>query len=399
MGKSLNEIAQQLKDAKYKTKAKTASESDVMIQLVYAFNGTGKTRLSREFKSLVDPKSNIESEEIEETSLASKKIFYYSAFTEDLFYWDNDLENDVAPKLKIHPNSFTEWVFNEQGQEPNVISHFQNYTDEKLTPHFNHEYIAKNSEGKDITIRAFSEVTFSYERGNDERSDNIKISKGEESCFVWSVFNSLLEQVISVLNVPEESDRETNQFDSLEYVFIDDPVSSLDENHLIELAVNLAQLVKSSKSELRFIITTHNPLFYNVLHNELKKGTFKKYFLKKDENNEYELTTQGNDSPFSYHLFLKSEIEKAIETEQLKKYHFNFLRNILEKTSTFLGYENWGELLPKVEDGRANPYESRIINISSHSKHSGEEIAELSEADKRVLKFLLEEIKKNHQFR
>ena len=399
MGKSLNEIAQQLKDAKYKTKAKTASESDVMIQLVYAFNGTGKTRLSREFKFLVDPKSNIESEEIEETSLASKKIFYYSAFTEDLFYWDNDLENDVAPKLKIHPNSFTEWVFNEQGQEPNVISHFQNYTDEKLTPHFNHEYIAKNSEGKDITIRAFSEVTFSYERGNDERSDNIKISKGEESCFVWSVFYSLLEQVISVLNVPEESDRETNQFDSLEYVFIDDPVSSLDENHLIELAVNLAQLVKSSKSELRFIITTHNPLFYNVLHNELKKGTFKKYFLKKDENNEYELTTQGNDSPFSYHLFLKSEIEKAIETEQLKKYHFNFLRNILEKTSTFLGYENWGELLPKVEDGRANPYESRIINISSHSKHSGEEIAELSEADKRVLKFLLEEIKKNHQFR
>ena len=399
MGKSLNEIAQQLKDAKYKTKAKTASESDVMIQLVYAFNGTGKTRLSREFKSLVDPKSNIESEEIEETSLASKKIFYYSAFTEDLFYWDNDLENDVAPKLKIHPNSFTEWVFNEQGQEPNVISHFQNYTDEKLTPHFNHEYIAKNSEGKDITIRAFSEVTFSYERGNDERSDNIKISKGEESCFVWSVFYSLLEQVISVLNVPEESDRETNQFDSLEYVFIDDPVSSLDENHLIELAVNLAQLVKSSKSELRFIITTHNPLFYNVLHNELKKGTFKKYFLKKDENNEYELTTQGNDSPFSYHLFLKSEIEKAIETEQLKKYHFNFLRNILEKTSTFLGYENWGELLPKVEDGMANPYESRIINISSHSKHSGEEIAELSEADKRVLKFLLEEIKKNHQFR
>jgi len=399
MGKSLNEIAQQLKDAKYKMKAKTASESDVMIQLVYAFNGTGKTRLSREFKSLVDPKSNIESEEIEETSLASKKIFYYSAFTEDLFYWDNDLENDVAPKLKIHPNSFTEWVFNEQGQEPNVINHFQNYTDEKLTPHFNHEYIAKNSEGKDITIRAFSEVTFSYERGNDERSDNIKISKGEESCFVWSVFYSLLEQVISVLNVPEESDRETNQFDSLEYVFIDDPVSSLDENHLIELAVNLAQLVKSSKSELRFIITTHNPLFYNVLHNELKKGTFKKYFLKKDENNEYELTNQGNDSPFSYHLFLKSEIEKAIETEQLKKYHFNFLRNILEKTSTFLGYENWGELLPKVEDGRANPYESRIINISSHSKHSGEEIAELSEADKRVLKFLLEEIKKNHQFR
>ena len=42
----------------------------------------------------------------------------------------------------------------------------------------------------------------------------------------------------------EVDDRETNEFDQLEYVFIDDPVSSLDENHLIELAVNLAGLIK-----------------------------------------------------------------------------------------------------------------------------------------------------------
>lgn len=70
MGKNLNEIAQQLKDAKHITKAKEASEKDVKVQLIYAFNGTGKTRLSREFKALVDPKSDID---VEETSLASKK--------------------------------------------------------------------------------------------------------------------------------------------------------------------------------------------------------------------------------------------------------------------------------------------------------------------------------------
>lgn len=399
---SLNEIAQELKDAKHKTKSRVASESDVMIQLIYAFNGTGKTRLSREFKSLVDPKGDIESEEIESTGLASKKIFYYSAFTEDLFYWDNDLENDVAPKLKIHSNDFTKWVFEEQGQEQNVIRNFQRYTNEKLNPHFNHEYTIKNKEGKVITISAYSEVTFSYERGNDEPSDNIKISKGEESCFVWSIFYSLLKQIVEVLNIDKDSieqERETDAFDNLEYVFIDDPVSSLDENHLIELAVELAQLVKSSKSELKFIITTHNSLFYNVLHNEFKKGTFKKYFLKKDENNDYELTPQGNDSPFAYHLFLKTEIEKAIEMGQLKKYHFNYLRNILEKTSTFLGYDNWGDLLPIVEGSKINPYESRIINISSHSKHSGEEIVELSDNNKRVIEYLLKEINKNYRFK
>lgn len=82
-------------------------------------------------------------------------------------------------------------------------------------------------------------------------------------------FYSLLSQIVANLNIAEPDERETNQFDNLQYIFIDDPVSSLDENHLIELAVNIAGLIKSSQSELRFIITTHNPLFYNILYNEL----------------------------------------------------------------------------------------------------------------------------------
>ena len=43
MGKTLTEIAEQLKGANKK------------VQLIYAFNGTGKTRLSREFKKLIAP--------------------------------------------------------------------------------------------------------------------------------------------------------------------------------------------------------------------------------------------------------------------------------------------------------------------------------------------------------
>ena len=385
MSESLNEIAKKLKDNGKK------------VQLIYAFNGTGKTRLSREFKNLVSPKDD---EEVEETGLLNKKILYYNAFTEDLFYWDNDLENDSYRKLIIRPNAFTKWIFEDQGQDGNVTDIFQRYADQKLTPHFNARYIKVDD--RDIIVPAFSEVTFTYERGNDEKSENVKISKGEESCFVWSVFYSLLEQVIGVLSIDKDSiyeERGTNQFDKIEYVFIDDPVSSLDDKHLIELAVNLAELIKLDKSELKFVITTHNPLFYNVLHNEFKKGTFKKYFLKKDENNTYELTTQRNDSPFSYHLFLKFEIEKAIENGELKKYHFNYFRNILEKTATFLGYENWGDLLPKNDDEKNNPYESRIINISSHSKHSADETIELSPTDKGVLKYLLEQLKTNYKFK
>ena len=120
MGKSLDEIAIQLKECNKK------------VQLIYAFNGTGKTRLSRAFKELIAPKNELE----EENGLASKKILYYNAFTEDLFYWDNDLEAvsdlDAIRKLKIHPNSFTDWVLAEQGQDTNIIAHFQRYTNDKL---------------------------------------------------------------------------------------------------------------------------------------------------------------------------------------------------------------------------------------------------------------------------
>lgn len=393
MGSSLTEIAQTLKSSNKK------------VQLIYAFNGTGKTRLSREFKALIN--FGTEDSEEEEPEIRNRKILYYNAFTEDLFYWDNDLENDNEPKLKIHPNDFTKWIFIDQGQDFNIIRNFQHYTNEKLTPNFNEKYIAKDKGNKENIVEAFTEVTFSYERGNDEYSHNIKISKGEESNFVWSVFYSLLEQVVEVLNVPDPTDRETNQFDKLEYVFIDDPVSSLDDNHVIKLAVNLAELIKYNGSDLKFIVTTHNPIFYNILYNELNNSNkssgykhrthFQKYRLEDKEDKTYELIEQSTDSPFSYHLFLKNEIEKAIETDRVYKYHFNFLRNILEKTATFLGYSYWGDLLTPIKGDRI-AYEKRIIDFSSHSKHSSEEITLLSKEEKNVLIYLVKEITKIYNF-
>jgi wobble nucleotide-excising tRNase len=396
MGKLLTEIAKQLRDAQHKTNAVEESSTDVKVQLIYAFNGTGKTRLSREFKQLVAPKKYDDKSLLVDSS--DTGIIYYNAFTEDLFYWDNDLENDTEPKLVIQPNNFTKWIFEDQGKDQDIIANFQHYTDDKLTPQFNQAYNKKDKKGNDIKVEAFSEVTFSFKRGNDEQSENIKISKGEESNFIWCVFYSLLVQIVDVLNEAEPSERETNKFDQVKYVFIDDPVSSLDENHLIELAVDLAHLIKESKSELKFIITTHSPLFYNVLYNELKNVRYKKYILKKDESGEFELFPQHSDSPFSYHLYLKSEIEKAISSGHVQKYHYNFLRNILEKTSTFLGYEQWGDLLKNEIVGEPKPYLTRIINISSHSKHAGEEITELTEDDKRVLRFLLKKIHDTYHF-
>lgn len=337
MSKDLEQIAQQLKDANKK------------VQLIYAFNGTGKTRLSLAFKELIAPKIRINGDG-NEVELSREKFLYYNAFTEDLFYWDNDLETDSEPKLKIQPNTFTDWILKEQGQDQNIITNFQRYANDKLTPHFSKD---------------FTEVTFSLERGDDEYRGNLKISKGEESNFIWSIFYTMIDLIVETLAEAHPDLQEKTPFDGLEYVFIDDPVSSLDENHLIELAVDLAELIRKNKSKVKFIISTHNPLFYNVLQNELgsddkitgyKAKHFKKYRLIKNENNSLNLEEQPEDSSFSYHLYLKSELEKAIHNNSLNKYHFNYLRNVFEKTTIFLGYKRWGDLLPQSSDNDINLY-------------------------------------------
>lgn len=238
----------------------------------------------------------------------------------------------------------------------------------------------------------------------------------------------MFQQVVEILNIAELDNRSTDKFNDLKYIFIDDPVSSLDENHLIELAVDIAELIKTSKSNLKFIITTHNPVFYNVLYNEFNKENFQPYKLEKIDNQLY-ILNKSNDSPFAYQIHLKHKLEdlfkeemsrddlknlltnedkkdilddllngmkeddlknaskqfeefndlyikkifvrkqyyrleffrdKKIEECNVEKYHFNFMRNILEKMSTFLGYYEFTKFLPKDREGSSDLYVKRI---------------------------------------
>lgn len=107
------------------------------------------------------------------------------------------------------------------------------------------------------------------------------------------------------------------------------------------MAIKLIDAIKKyKKSDIKFFITTHHALFYNVLVNSFgrlkRKGKceFESYSLCK-KNNVYELENR-NDSIFSYHLSLKETIQKAIRENSMEKYHFNLFRNLLEKTSNFL---------------------------------------------------------------
>src|SRR5690349_13276505 len=61
--------------------------------LLFAYNGTGKTRLSMAFKESAKTKST------------GKDTLYFNAFTEDLFYWHNDLQGDADRHLIINSES------------------------------------------------------------------------------------------------------------------------------------------------------------------------------------------------------------------------------------------------------------------------------------------------------
>ena len=113
MGQTLTQIAQQLSTPRHVIKTVTEEKKTIpptkveeikpipKAQLIYAFNGIGKTRLSREFKELVAPKASTadEDDDAADQPSAFHNIIYYSAFTEDLFYWDNDLKDDIQRRL------------------------------------------------------------------------------------------------------------------------------------------------------------------------------------------------------------------------------------------------------------------------------------------------------------
>ena len=366
---TLEEIAQKIKDSNKK------------VTLLYAFNATGKTRLSMEFKNLL-------TEEKDDDLI--KHVIYYNAFTEDLFWWDNDLENDSDRKLKINKNSSFINLIESQGKENEIADRFKEFTSSKIEPNIN---------------TTSGEITFSLPTGDKAAIENIKISKGEESIFIWTVFFVLLETIIAELKEKIE-DRSTNVFDAVQYIFIDDPVSSLDDNNLIQLGVALRNVIVDSAGllDLRFILTTHHALFFNILYHEFKSESEIKndkisYYLLQKSDSKYLLRKQ-KDTPFGYHLFIKKIIQKAIEDNAVERYHVMLFRNLLEKTASFLGYDNWGDIIvvEGMSDKKRKEY-MRFINLSSHNRISELEAKELRSEEKELLKLMFEEFNKEYKWK
>jgi len=324
---------------------------DLDFVLIYAYNRTGKTRLSMAFKDSAKKKGKSDT-------------LYFNAYTEDLFHWDNDLAGDSERYLKINSESQFFAGFKELALEEKIFDYLKRYAD--------------------------FDFKIDYERWiiRFSRSDaqNIKISRGEENIFIWCIFLALCRLVID--------GHETYSW--VKNLYIDDPISSLDDNNAIVVATDLVQLLKEGVGKLKSIVSSHHALFFNVIWNEFKSITSKKtyFFHRSAHSSSYTLQTT-DDTPFLHHVAMLSELHQDMESGQLYTHHFNILRSILEKTATFFGFKDFSACIHGIED---EILFSRALNLLSHGQHSVYEPKEMVDDNKELFKNILTSFLQQYQF-
>jgi hypothetical protein len=330
--------------------------------VLFAYNGTGKTRLSVEFKSLGQKL-------IEETGEKTADTLYYNAFTEDLFNWDNDLENDTERLLRLNSNSRFFAGLKELEMESRIRPLLHRYADFDFSIDYDNSAV---SFSRDVLIA-----------GTTQRIDNIKISRGEENIFVWCFFLAIVQLVVD----------KVESYNWVKYIYIDDPISSLDDNNVIAVASHLAQLM--SGNDVKVIVSSHHTLFFNVLCNEISNA--EQLFLQKNAEGSKYILKDTTKTPFFHHVALLKELKKASDSGELYTYHFNILRNILEKTASFHGFVHFSSCIRKGED-EDEPVRKRILDLLSHGNYSLFDPKEMVPENKEHFKNILTNFMDDYNF-
>lgn len=333
--------------------------------LLFAYNGTGKTRLSGEFK-------NLGKKRIRGSGETTRDTLYYNAFTEDLFYWDNDLEGDTDRRLFFNTNSRFFDGLRDLEMDTRIRGFLQIHADFDFTIRYDEGYVSFLRKVKTRT--------------GEETVTGIKISRGEENLFVWCFFLAIVQLV----------NDEALSYDWVKYIYIDDPISSLDDNNVVALACQLSELLKDCK--IKTVISTHHTLFFNVMYNELRKESTASRFLSFDkETNKYIVKNTG-DTPFFHHVALLKELKKVADSGKIYTYHFNILRNILEKTAAFHGFDDFSACIKREDDDLDDVIFARMTNLLSHGNHSIFNPLEMVEDNKEIFKNILSRFLENYKF-
>ncbi|ALM85333.1 AAA family ATPase [Bordetella sp. N] len=367
-----------------------------MFVLLYAYNGTGKTRLSAAFKDLgkkptTDALTNEAGESLEaeageavEVEVMQRDTLYFNAYTEDLFTWHNDLDEDSERYLVLHPSSRFFAGLEELEMDTRIRPLLQRYADFD----FRLDTLpVKDAQGNFIRderiVRFFREV---IRDGKTSTVDSIKISRGEENIFIWCFFLAIVRLAID--------DDGTGPYNWVKYIYIDDPISSLDEHNAIVVANHLVQLFRETPNQLKTVISTHHILFFNVLSNEIKNllntRDFPQYCLNRDRTGGgYKLYRQKSDTPFFHHVASLVELYGAAQSDKIYTHHFNTLRSVLEKTAVFHGYGHFSACIKKDPNDADGILHQRFIDLLSHGKYSLYEPKEMGEETRDYFRTIL----------
>lgn len=323
-------------DENVKDLARQLIESRKNIILVFAFNGTGKTRFSVEYKNIT-----------KELNDGNHSGVYYNAYSEDLFVWDNDTENTGSPiKLNVMRSTLNQYHSSlDEDKLREKLAAYKPKFDFKFNYH------------TDISF-GIDSISFYPQSKGEEQPATIKISRGEQQIFIWCLF-------LTMFDVQGWTGDQNSHF------FIDDPVSSLDDHNIFVTASTIMDLIDEHYEKRKIIITTHHVGIFSILSDWLTKGekasSYKKLtqmHVLKNSANELFLMDCRKDV-FLYHLELLQMLQHAINDNQLYAYHFAILRQALESISSFLGVGRISYVLEQIGIEDTDEV-ARILNTLSH---------------------------------
>lgn len=367
---------------------------DKRFVVLYAYNGTGKTRLSTEFKN-IGKRRGAAGEVIEQDTL------YFNAYTEDLFNWDNDLENDAHRVLELNNDSTFFDGLRDYSMDVKIGNLLDRYADFDFDILLERRKPAVPPETLEQVLPPA--VLFFRERDKDNAPVPIKASRGEENLFIWCFFLAIAELAMNkekpATGEGAESGRTPTSYEWVKYLYIDDPVSSLDEQNAVAVAAHLAAMLKDNANPLKTVISTHHPLFFNVLYNELSRVKGNRFFFlgRSAATGTYSLVDTG-DTPFFHHVASLMELHEAARSGQIFTHHFNMLRVIAEKTASFLGYDKFADCIRRGEDDLDGVLHNRLLNLLSHGKYSLYEPQEMLDENKRHFKRMLADFTERFAF-
>jgi len=343
------------------------------IVMLYAYNRTGKTRLSMEFKDAGKRKNK-----------GNADTLYFNAYTEDLFTWDNDLDGDAVRQLQLNPDSSFFNGLRDLALDETIASYLYRYAD------------------FDFAID-YTEWKVSFRKGE---STNIKISRGEQNIFIWCLFMAICERML---------DGHVS-YQAYKYLYIDDPISSLDDNNAICVACDLANMLRlaasrqtehGNASPIKIVFSSHHALFFNVMCNELGRAknegpkiNLRRYFLHRPSAEGFYTLRATEDTPYFHHVATLAELQRAADpkTGKLYTFHFNALRSVMEKTASFFGHSDITFCLKELTNEEDQALYNRALNLLSHGKYAIHDPIEMGEDNQELFRRILRDFVKTFQF-